>query len=76
MQGVSCPHKVITPGLQEIYKRTVNQIGWVVIAIAALVVVSWVFDIEAGKRILPAFESMKFNTALCFLAGCAQRIGL
>ncbi|MBK1885094.1 EAL domain-containing protein [Marinobacter sp. DY40_1A1] len=68
MQGVSCPHKVITPGLQEIYKRTVNQIGWVVIAIAALVVVSWVFDIEAGKRILPAFESMKFNTALCFLA--------
>ncbi|MFP3977514.1 EAL domain-containing protein [Marinobacter sp. KMM 10035] len=68
MQGVSCPHKAIAPGLQGIYRRVVHRIGWLVIAIAVLVLVSWVFDIEAGKRILPTFQSMKFNTALCFLA--------
>ena len=51
-----------------IYRRIVHQIGWLTIAIATLVLLSWFFDIEAGKRILPGFQSMKFNTAMCFLA--------
>ncbi|WP_418141879.1 EAL domain-containing protein [Marinobacter sp. MA] len=51
-----------------IYRRIVHQIGWITIALATLVLLSWFFDIEAGKRILPGFQSMKFNTAMCFLA--------
>ncbi|WP_209316458.1 hypothetical protein [Halomonas salinarum] len=45
-----------------------NSIGWVVIVSGALVLLSWFFDIESGKRLLPNFESMKLNTALCFIA--------
>ncbi|CAN0330317.1 unnamed protein product, partial [Chrysoparadoxa australica] len=51
-----------------IYRRIVHQIGWLTIAIATLVLLSWFFDIEAGKRILHGFLSMKFTTARCFLA--------
>ncbi|MBK1853000.1 EAL domain-containing protein [Marinobacter sp. 1-4A] len=68
MHVVSCSQNTHVPSLQESYKNIVRWIGWLVITIAALVVLSWFFDIEAGKRILPAFQSMKFNTALCFLA--------
>ena len=28
---------------------------------------AWVFDVQMGKRVLPALETMKFNTAFCFL---------
>ena len=28
---------------------------------------SWGLDIDVGKRLHPAFQSMKFNTAFCFL---------
>lgn len=52
----------------ENLRGAVHKIGWLVIITAGLVLLCWVFDIEAGKRILPAFPSMKFNTALCFLA--------
>lgn len=51
-----------------IYSSIVNQMGWVVFSVGALVLLSWFFDIEAGKSLSPAFESMKFNTALCFCA--------
>lgn len=68
MPGVNHPHKPAAPGLQKIYKSIANQIGLLVIAIGALVTLSWIFDIEAGKRVLPTFQSMKFNAALCFLA--------
>lgn len=68
MHEVNCSQNTHVPSLQESYKNIVRWIGWLVITIAALVVLSWFFDIEAGKRILPAFQSMKFNTALCFLA--------
>ena len=54
-------------GRPGIYQDIVNRIGWLIIALSAIVLLSWVFDIEAGKRILPGFQSMKFNTALCFL---------
>ncbi|WGI24255.1 EAL domain-containing protein [Halomonas alkaliantarctica] len=52
----------------QIYRTTTGYIGWTVIAISTLVLLSWAFDIEAGKHILPHFDSMKVNTALCFLA--------
>jgi hypothetical protein len=55
-------------GTKDIYSTIVNQMGWVVFSVGALVLLSWFFDIEAGKRLLPAFESMKFNSALCFCA--------
>ena len=45
-----------------------NKIGWLVMVVAGVVLLSWLFDIEAGKRILPDFPAMKFNTSLCFLA--------
>jgi diguanylate cyclase (GGDEF)-like protein/PAS domain S-box-containing protein len=48
-------------------RRFANQLSWVIIATAALVLLAWFFDIEAGKRVLPVFDSMKFNTALCFV---------
>ncbi|MBU2873571.1 sensor domain-containing protein [Marinobacter salexigens] len=67
MNGVSCSQNTNVPSSQENYKRIIRWIGWLVITVAALVILSWVFDIEAGKRLLPAFQSMKFNTALCFL---------
>jgi diguanylate cyclase (GGDEF)-like protein len=68
MPGVNYPHKGTAPRSRGIYRSIANQIGWVVIAIGVLVLLSWVFDIEAGKRVLPIFQSMKFNTALCFIA--------
>ncbi|KKN55463.1 hypothetical protein LCGC14_0581900 [marine sediment metagenome] len=68
MLGVNYPDKTADAGPQDIYRRIVKQVGGVIIAISTLVLLSWVFDIEAGKRILPNFESMKFNTALCFIA--------
>ena len=68
MPGVNHPHKPAAPGSHGIYKSIANQIGWVVIVIGVFVLLSWVFDIEAGKRVLPPLQSMKFNTALCFIA--------
>ncbi|SOB78108.1 hypothetical protein SAMN04488490_3959 [Marinobacter sp. LV10R510-11A] len=68
MSGINYPHKVAALDLHGMCRRIASHIGWVIIAIGAVVLVSWVFDIEAGKRILPTFQSMKFNTALCFIA--------
>lgn len=49
------------------YSRLVRHTGSVIVAVAAAVLFSWIFDIDAGKTILPGFQSMKFNTALCFM---------
>ena len=38
-----------------------------VIAVALLVLVGWLFDLEALTKILPAWASMKANTAIAFL---------
>lgn len=68
MLGMTCSQKAsaLCPG--EFYWRVANQIGWFIIIIGGLVLGAWFFDIEAGKRVLPIFESMKFNTAVCFIA--------
>jgi len=50
------------------YIVAAKWIGWAIMVIASLVLLSWFFDVEVGKRILPEFPSMKFNTALCFIA--------
>jgi diguanylate cyclase (GGDEF)-like protein/PAS domain S-box-containing protein len=68
MPGVNYPHKTAALVSHEICRKIANQIGWVVIAIGSVVALSWAFDIAAGKSILPTFETMKFSTALCFIA--------
>jgi diguanylate cyclase (GGDEF)-like protein/PAS domain S-box-containing protein len=50
------------------YSFAINLIAWVVIAMGTWVLASWVFDIEAGKSLLPGFQTMKVNTSLCFIA--------
>lgn len=46
------------------------------VGLGALVLVGWLFDIQAFKSILPGFVSMKANTALCFaLCGTALLVG-
>ena len=50
----------------------VNPCALVVITIALLVIIGWLFGIEPLKRVMPHLHSMKFNTALYFLlAGMA-----
>jgi PAS domain-containing protein len=68
MSGVNDTHKAAAPGSQRTHSVIVNLIAWAVIAVGSLVLASWVLDIEAGKRLLPGFQSMKFNTALCLVA--------
>lgn len=68
MPGVNDAHKAEALGSQGIYRSIANQISWVIIGVSVFVFLSWVFDIEAGKRVLPALQSMKFNTAVCFIA--------
>ena len=46
----------------------VKILGGIVIATGLAVVVGWVFDIGALKSILPAWVTMKFSTAICFIA--------
>lgn len=50
------------------YRSTASRIGVTVSAVGFLVVLAWIFDLDTGKRLLPVFESMKLNTALCFSA--------
>src|SRR5438552_10819129 len=46
--------------------------GALVIVLAGLTLIGWVFDIEILKTTLPGFVSMKANTAICLaLAGWA-----
>lgn len=59
-------HSTTSPG--ERYSVIVKVIGWILTVIGSLVVLAWFFDVEVGKRIMPGFESMKFNTAVCFIA--------
>ncbi|MDO6822892.1 diguanylate cyclase [Marinobacter sp. 1_MG-2023] len=67
MPGVSYPNNIPALGSQGAYSRTICHIGWAVIVISSLVMLSWGLDIEVGKRLRPSFQSMKFNTAFCFL---------
>jgi len=47
----------------------VNWASWVVGIISIMVMIGWVFNIDAIKNVIPYTVTMKFNTALGFLCG-------
>ena len=47
------------------FERASRGAAFVALTIAVVVLVGWSFDVEALKRILPAFSTMKVNTAIC-----------
>src|SRR5580658_3414734 len=47
--------------------KTVTVIGLLTILTGAAVLLGWILSLEGLKSILPGYESMKFNTALCFI---------
>ncbi len=49
------------------HRRRAKFIASVGIIAGVSVLFSWVLDIEAGKRLVDGFPSMKFNTAFCFV---------
>jgi len=51
-----------------LYSLIAKSLGWVVTITGVLVLIAWFIDFEFGKRIDGDFASMKFNTALCFVA--------
>ena len=51
----------------EVYRGIVVSISWLILAVGTLVLCSWIWDLEVGKRVLPGLPTMKFNTALCFI---------
>ena len=46
----------------------VKIISFLVVAVGVMVVVGWIFDIGILKSISPNMVTMKFTTALCFIA--------
>ncbi|MEQ6917142.1 sensor domain-containing protein [Halomonas aquatica] len=52
---------------QAVYRKIGRHLGWVIMAVGILVLMSWWLDIEVGKSVFLGFASMKFNTALCFV---------
>ncbi len=47
--------------------RTVIIISLITIAASVVVMLGWIFNIQALKQIVPGFVSMVFNTAFCFV---------
>ncbi len=47
--------------------RTIVLISLVTIAASLVVILGWIFHIPALQTVLPAFEAMRFNTAICFV---------
>lgn len=54
---------------------TVEELGralaWLVLALACAVMVGWFFDARTLTSVVPGYNTMKFNTALCFLGVAA-----
>lgn len=50
---------------------TVEELGralaWLVLGLACAVMVGWFFDVRTLTSVVPGYNTMKFNTALCFL---------
>jgi two-component system, sporulation sensor kinase E len=47
--------------------RTIIIISLITIAIGVIVILGWVFKMQVLQSIVPAFEPMRFNTALCYV---------
>lgn len=48
------------------YRRASRVLAWSIVAIAALVLVGWAFNLESVKRVLPGCGAMNPMTATCF----------
>ncbi len=48
-------------------RKTGQVIGWVTVAAGCLVLLGWILNLPLLKSIVPGFETMKANTALCFV---------
>jgi len=56
-------------------RKVSKVLAVIVLAVALLVVLGWVFKLDELKSVFPHFVTMKFTTALCFfLAGTAAFI--
>jgi PAS domain S-box-containing protein len=54
------------------YHSFVNKVNLSIFFLGILVIIGWIFNITVLKSVLPQFNSMKFNAAVCFslLGGC------
>lgn len=49
------------------YKRYIITVSLIVSVLSVLVIIGWILNVPLLKSVLPAYETMKFNTALCFI---------
>ncbi len=56
-----------TNGLAQQFRQASQVIALLVAALGIVVLCGWAFSLPALTRIQPAFQSMKANTALCFV---------
>jgi two-component system, sporulation sensor kinase E len=47
--------------------RTIIIISLIAIVLSIVVLLGWILNIPGFQAVLPAFEAMRFNTALCFV---------
>src|SRR5689334_19454160 len=50
------------------FQATTRYLGLIVLVVGCVVLVGWIFNVTAFKRILPGLVEMKANTALGFMA--------
>jgi PAS domain S-box-containing protein len=58
----------VSPRIVGGLRRFSEGAGWAVGATGAMVVIGWFADIDILRRGLPSLSTMKFHTAVCFLA--------